>query len=349
LKFDKEKTRKLLVGLATGDCQGITTEFFKDRNIYKLYKKYKKRGWPFTPVGREQWNMKAGEHSDDTDMAWAVVKSAYQKQSFDPSDIANNFVKWLHSNPKDIGNTTHEVLSGIANGSRWNESGRAFYEGNKQGAANGSLMRNGVINGLTDDLDEAFEMSLLHGIITHYAPLPVICCAIHTWVIHKLFEGVNPLEDLMWQKTFFSDWETWLNNSKNEDVITWKETVGKEDIEEEKQTILKTEFHHYEFNPYIGNFSRCAGYCLLTLQIALWALQWALDDKKFLAPMNLPEEVFAKNGVWTLGWVSLIGYDADTYAAVTGPLFAAKFGELPKEMTSNLQIHGWWNQLTKEQ
>ena len=349
MRFDKDKTRKLLVALASGDCLGVTTEFFKDKNVYKLYKKYEKQGWPFVPVGREQWNLKAGEHTDDTDMAWAIVKSVYQKQSFDPSDIANNFVKWLLSDPKDIGNTTSYVLSGINNGQQWNDAGRIFYEGNKNGAANGSLMRNGVINGLTDDLDEAFEMSLLHGIITHYAPLPVICCAIQTWVIHKLFEGSSPLEDLMWIGTFFDEWEKWLFKSKNEDVIMWRATVGEDDIKEAKKTILKTEFHHYEFNPFIGNFSRCAGYCLLTLQIALWALQWSMDDKEFVAPMNLPEEVFKHSKELALGWIPLIGYDADTYAAVAGPLFAAKYGEMPKTMTSNLQINGWWDQLTKEQ
>jgi hypothetical protein len=51
-----------------------------------------------------------------------------------------------------------------------------------------SLMRNGVVAAIYADEGEAAEARLidytvLHGIITHYAPLPVITCVVHSLLI----------------------------------------------------------------------------------------------------------------------------------------------------------------------
>ena len=108
--FDDQKVEKYLYALAAGDCLGVTTEFMRPQEVEKVYKRYKVQGWPLKPVGRTSFGLGPGEHTDDTDMAWAIVKAFYAKGKFDANEIAKNFGKWYESGPKDIGTHTREVL-----------------------------------------------------------------------------------------------------------------------------------------------------------------------------------------------------------------------------------------------
>jgi len=354
MNFDKKKIRKLLTGLAYGDSIGVTTEFCNTFFIPDLYEKFKHKGWPFKAVGKSQWNLSPGDHTDDTDMAWAIVKSCHENNKFDPEDIANEFVKWLDTNPTDIGNTTYRILSKIRSGKYWYTVGKEDWERNKNNAANGSLMRNGIICGLTNDLNEAFEMTLLHGMITHYAPLPQLCCCIQTWLIYHFLNGVNKLKNSSWKKEFLQVFDNYREkHCENEYVLDWFKNVDPKDIHYSQTTDLEWASNlliplldNTKFNPFEYEIGKSSGYCLLTLQIALWALQCGLEkDKIFIPPKNMPEEVFDKNGFDCLCWIPMIGYDADTYAATAGPLFTACFGDLSIERLSNLQINKWIDDL----
>ena len=82
------------------------------------------------------------------------------------------------------------------------------------------------------------------------------------------------------------------------------------------------------------------GYCLTTLQIAVWAMHWARRGEHYLAerlPAGFPREPFQRTGGDVLGWVALIGRDADTYGATAEPLVAAVAG-LPRSMTAGLEV-----------
>jgi len=340
--FNLNLTKDLLIGIATGDCLGVTTEFYRN-NINSLYKQYKNEGWPFVPIGRKKWKYGAGVHTDDTDMAWDIVKSVYNLQSFYPKDIARNFVVWLDTKPKDIGNTIYNTLNEIKSGTPWTEAAYNIWKDNKESAANGSLMRNGIICGFTDNLDKAFEMTMLQGMITHYGPLPQLCCCIQTWLIFNLLNNNNPLNDLDWIKKFGKDWLNFIKNNDNGWITQWFNNVTKENIQKAIDTIKNTEWSHYEFNPFEYNIGNSAGYCVLTLQIAIWAFQWSLEtDIIFDPPKTLSDTPFLKRGVWRLGWIPLIGYDADTYGATAGPFFIAYYKKLPDLMTENLQINQWF-------
>lgn len=349
------RTYTLIEGLALGDAIGVSSEFFnKTGRVMTVYDKFHEKGWPFVPVGRKKWKIKAGEHTDDTDMACCIVQAAYDAvgSSMDlaatddmeipPYYISSYFVDWLNTDPKDIGRTTRKVLEKIRDGVHWKNAGYEVWLENKENAANGSLMRNGVINGFTDSLHYAFDNSFLHGIITHYGPLPVLTCAIQTWIIHHLLNKNNPLEDPMWIDSFLTDWKKWTVDSELVELEEWLERVGQKPVEDAWDLLLETEWSHYEFNPFVYPIGGSAGYCLLTLQIALWALQWSLDkDNEIFPPRNLPNKVFSRKGQYCLGWIPMIGYDADTYAATAGPMFVAAHGRFPKEMRENLAIHKW--------
>jgi len=354
MNFNKKKMKQLLRGLAYGDAIGVTTEFHRGGTEH-VYEQFKSQGWPSRAVGKDKWNLEPGDHTDDTDMAWCIVESAYEKGKFNPEDIAYKFVGWLNTNPPDIGNTTHNVLSAIRDGTEWYEAGRNVWIENKNNAANGSLMRNGVICGLTDDLNEAFEMTLLHGMITHYAPLPQLCCAIQTWFIHHFLNGVNKFESNSWMKEFVKEFEDFLYNCQNKYLVKWFEDVhfasptSESDYEFALKILDHSEWDCKQLNPFTMQIGQSGGYCLITLQIALWAMQWALIDDIFPTPKRMPKAVFEKNGLDCLCWIPLIGYDADTYAATAGPVFTSHFGDLPANKSDNLQINKWIKELYNRQ
>jgi len=139
------RTYRLLEGLALGDSIGVTTEFFSGSGrVISVYDKFHRFGWPFVSVGKKKWNLKPGDHTDDTDMACCIVQSVYDEvgnemdlagHRVNPVSISEYFVRWLNTNPKDIGNTTHSVLCKLRDGVAWNDAGYEVWETNKNGDA----------------------------------------------------------------------------------------------------------------------------------------------------------------------------------------------------------------------
>lgn len=136
---------------------------------------------------------------------------------------------------------------------------------------------------------------------------------------------------------FRDDWERWLMGEKDEHVPTWRARVD-DRYERAWRTLLGTDFDPDSFSPFHVPIGPFKGYCLLTLQIALWATQWSMRDAALPAPDGFPGEVFERTGPHVLGWVVMIGEDADTYGAAAGPLVAALHGGLPEAMTDGMWI-----------
>jgi len=136
-----------------------------------------------------------------------------------------------------------------------------------------------------------------------------------------------------WIDLFFADFENWYRTSKNPWTKIWLSGVGKTHLEEAEQTIREAEWDYLKFDPFKCHIGGSGGYCLLTQQIATWALGWSLEIKeKFPAPLEAFKPIFERQGPMTLSWIPMIGYDADTYAATAGPMIAAAFGGLPQSM-----------------
>ena len=100
-----------------------------------------------------------------------------------------------------------------------------------------------------------------------------------------------------------------------------------------------------DFDPFTEDFAGKDGYCLLTLQVATWALRWskveAEDEDVPLPPSHqaLAKE-FRKRGPDTLGWFGLIGHDCDTYAAsAAAAIVAANDGVVPASLRKGLAIY----------
>ena len=331
----KARLRLLLSGLAAGDSLGATSEFVPQARVPEVYASCRAKGWPFRQVGGGTFGWRPGEPTDDTQMAMRIVRSFLDRGEFDGQDVAQRFVEWMRSGPRDIGNTTRRTLAGIAAGAKWFEGGLAEYRRNPGNAANGSLMRNGVTPALAKDLDDAFRVTVSHSVMTHYAPLPVLCCAAQTFLIRELLEGRNPI-DGDWLSGFRESFTLWIAKAEDEPCAAWRASVG-DHLEQAWETLTNADFDADSFSPFATSFAGKDGYCLLTLQIAVWAATWAKRNVALPDPPGYAAEVFARTGPWTLSWVVLIGHDADTYGATAGPLIAAACGDLPEALTDGLQ------------
>jgi ADP-ribosylglycohydrolase len=328
--------RILMEGLAAGDALGVTSEFLSLEEVRTLYLLNKSSGWPFEPIGGGPFGFRARRPTDDAEMALAIVKAWVESVEgcgdfpgvFDGERIAKHFVQWLDSKPRDIGIATRVTLSAVRAGTPWHRGGYEFWRNNRQAWSNGSLMRNGVVAAMAKDEYQAFRHSLYHGLITHWAPLPAICCAAQTWLI---VNGAELLEEDSsslylkdnWREDFRRAWNFWLCTDQDPIVREWCDATW-DDHEEAWSIFMAADFNPDSFRPFAP--IEHIGFCLTTLQIGVWSMQWAARDCPYPAeylPDGFPQEPFQKTGAEVLSWVAMIGRDSDTYGATAGPMIAA--------------------------
>jgi len=348
----REHLGLLLAGHAVGDSLGSTSEFMSREEVLKLYGEKKSSGWPFAHIGGGHFKWRPGQATDDTQMACIMVRSYIEKGEFDPADIAARLVDWLNTDPVDVGTTTVITLQNIKNGAPWYEGGLKDFHRRPLNASNGSLIRNGIIPGMADSIEDAFRFSLYQSIITHYAPRPVICCAAHTFLIWQLLEGERPfraswVRKKSWQKMFREIWNEWFESAKKDKIISGWEKNVREKIPDAWMAFEETDFYPDTFNPYVFSPKGGAGYVLTTLQIAIWATQWATKNERFTRAEGYPSEVFEKTGPWVLGWVAMTGGDTNSYGSTAGPLIASALGGFPDEMLEGLEIMKEFGDLIK--
>ena len=150
----------------------------------------------------------------------------------------------------------------------------------------------------------------------------------------NLLEGRWPL-DGDWLAAFRREWTDWLTDTNDDFVRQWRALV-EPTMKDAWAAVSATPFETGAFNPFEIDYVGRTGYCLLTLQIALWALRWSRMTGEYPVPDGFPAGVFERRGAWCVGWPAMLGYDADTYGAVAGPLIAAAHGQLPESMTNDL-------------
>lgn len=327
-----------LIGIASGDALGVTSEFVPQHRIPHVYRRFSPDGWPFAPVGGGWLDLPPGGHSDDTEMALCIYKSIQALGRFDPVDISARFVAWMKSGPRDIGSTILGSLSRIARGRSWLDAGRIGFFECRESASNGSLMRNGLIGYIPSEPHDAFSLSLKQCLITHYSPLPVLCCCAQTYIIRLLLEGLDlPVH---WQEDFRRDWQAWIATERDSVVHDWIRTVG-DSLDSAWSEFMDADFSPETFDPFAVTYSGRSGHCLLTLQIAVWVLHRSSMKGGFRIPESFPATVFERHGPWALGWAAMLGYDSDTYCSTAGPMLSARYGGLPDELVSGLMVHDW--------
>ncbi len=122
----KERARGCLLGQLTGDALGSAVEF---KDSYEIADRYPDGVRTLKDGGT--WNLIAGQPTDDSEMALALARSLVAAGRFDTRLVADAYVRWLQSDPFDIGYTTSSGLEAIS-------AGRRATSGSQ---ANGALMR----------------------------------------------------------------------------------------------------------------------------------------------------------------------------------------------------------------
>jgi len=169
-----------LLGMAVGDALGTTYEFERiDQPDYPSLA----TGPATDIVGGGPFDLKAGQITDDTQMAVCIARSLTEKRAIDMLDIATRYVAW-YQHAFDVGNQTSAALRAIENGESVGTAGRkVWHASGRRAAGNGSLMRCAPIGVFFADAVKhaqpsvLVEASLTDSLITHADPRCAIACA----------------------------------------------------------------------------------------------------------------------------------------------------------------------------
>ena len=281
-----------LQGLAVGDALGTTLEFAEPGTFR-----------PITDmVGGGPFGLGPGEWTDDTSMALCLAESLVEKNSFDPQDQMERYIRWWreghlsHSGTCfDIGITTRKALGQF-------EITQDPFSGSSDSfaAGNGSIMRLAPIPMFYAQRPElAIMKSAESSRTTHGAIEAIDACRYLGAIIVGALNGA-PKDELL---------------SEHYCPITdyWKKNPLTSKIDD----IAMGSFRHKEPPDIKGT-----GYVVESLEAALWAFNKAETfDEGCLLAVNL-------------------GDDADTTGAIYGQIAGAYFGEqgIPQKWLRNLAM-----------
>lgn len=129
MSISKNKIAGAVYGFAIGDAMGATTEFMTHEQIRKVY------GKVTNIIGGGWLRLSAGEVTDDTQMSMCIMKAIMESTSYGfIRFVADEFVKWFHSGPKDVGGQCAKGISYYINTGQ-------FIDYDAEAKGNGSLMR----------------------------------------------------------------------------------------------------------------------------------------------------------------------------------------------------------------
>lgn len=175
----------MLVGLAVGDALGAPLEFQDPREPDDYITKYHTGGI---------WNVKKGEWTDDTAMAFAMGSAIRAEGAFDADVIMQNFCKWYFDGafiPRgvcfDIGTTTVNALRKYADDPSRPYAGST----NPKNSGNGALMRIAPIVLCAKSRDHLVQLATQQTLLTHGTEM---CVLYSRMFAEELYAG-SPLQN----------------------------------------------------------------------------------------------------------------------------------------------------------
>jgi ADP-ribosyl-[dinitrogen reductase] hydrolase len=294
-----------IYGVIVGDALGTTYEFEKAKNI-KLPKK-------LNIIGKGPFKVAKGQVTDDSEMTIALFRSIYKNKKYDKEDVAKAYIRWIKSDPADVGLTTQKAL---LNAKNYKDTVRNAKKYNQNSLSNGFLMRimplaivgMGLI-APNKDLDKYIKEEVL---MTH----PDKLC----YYTAKLY--VKILIYLMLKGELYKDKKENVHNMSNESIE--KEALRIIDEDEFinssalKRLVLSSRKTPHYVNRFVsGSYDidgEYMGFMFISLQIAFYELY---NAKSYEAGMR---DIIKYGG------------DTDTNCAIAGAMLGAKFGydNIPK-------------------
>lgn len=297
----------VLLGTAVGDALGVPYEF--DHRVLR-------DGEEAEMLGGGPFGFEPAEWSDDTSMAMAIADVAATTgadlTSGEALDaIAANFLEWLDSEPKDMGNQTSAVLRATRRrlrsdpdarpGRAMREEALIYASTNPRSAGNGALMRTApVALAHLDDRNTLADAARSVAGLTHADPLAgdscvVWCEAIRVAVLEGRFDVAAGLDLLPAVRV--DQWADWLEQAATKPPST--------------------------FNP--------NGFTVPALQAAAASI----------LQTPVPDEDAGRHFAESLFTAIRIGHDTDTVAAIAGGLLGARWGAQAILEVWRRQVHGW--------
>jgi ADP-ribosyl-[dinitrogen reductase] hydrolase len=310
---DRAHARGALLGLAVGDALGTTLEF---KALTAPAFPRLADGPHREVVGGGPFAVRAGQVTDDTQMACALATSLRLLKRFAPEDVLARYRGWL-PHAFDVGKQTRAVLEASSGAPTPFHAARAYWE--QQGrkpAGNGSLMRTAPIGVyFASRREDRVKASLEESLLTHADPRCALACvafngAIATAVTHP---GAEPQQVLDGGLADLGTAGAQLGRMMPEHLREVQDGMARirEDLrlaQTDDPQLYGPELHLHQHQ----------GFVRVALRLAFWEL--------FHAPSFAAALIDAVNR----------GGDADTNGAITGALCGAVFGEeaLPRAWKS---------------
>lgn len=275
-----------LWGAVVGDALGVPVEFMKREEIAAN---------PVTGMrGHGTHDQPAGTWSDDSSLLICTAESLLSSNTLNTRDMATRFRRWLldghwtpHGQVFDLGIAVRQALARFCAGKPPERcGGREEFDN-----GNGSLMRILPASLWFLTAHSSSELDTVHRVssITHAHPRAMMACGFFTLMVRALFAGKSPSE------AHCSAWEqAQAYYTHHEDFMgEWP--------------------HFARLDPAtLSNLPeseiRSSGYCIHTLETAIWCLLHAENfEQAVLRAVNF-------------------GEDTDTNGSVTGALAGLHFG-----------------------
>lgn len=286
----QDRVKGCLFGLAVGDALGGPLEMKREHEIKRAYGEVKEF------IGAGWLKLEPGETTDDTAMAIALADSLIEKQGFDLDDIAQNYLRWYDSKPKDIGGTTRRALARLKQGIPPERSGLpAPNEGN------GTIMRCAPI-GLAyfKQPKQLEDYSKAEAAVTHASPVCMDGSFLVNLAISELLKG----------NSFQEFWQA-------------RQANGLTGFDEQlKKPFLKPSI-----------ISSPSGHVPQTLQAVFWALQkFSSFEEGLVKTVNLGGDADTTGAVYGAIAGAEHGFQAIPERWVNGLLLKEELFELSREL-----------------
>ena len=188
-----DQFRGCLLGLAVGDALGTPVERLEAAEVQSRHGKVREM------LGGGYLHLAPGGVTEETELMLAVLDSYIETRHFDPIDVAERFLAWYRSGPREIDGLTREACENLLYGYNFERAGydawQAMPDSMRQGSA--SLPR-GAPTGLLhyhDHIHLIGESRVVSG-ITHYDErCKLACVCFNLAIAHLLLVGAEGLLD----------------------------------------------------------------------------------------------------------------------------------------------------------
>jgi ADP-ribosyl-[dinitrogen reductase] hydrolase len=276
-----DRIRGGIYGLAVGDALGAAVEFMEKEEIQARY------GVLREIVGGGWLNLRAGDWTDDTEMALAVAEGVAKDPENPVPYIGEAFLRWRATNPPDIGGTVRAVFHAYDLVKDWHRAAKQIHARTGKTAGNGALMRTLPLAFVYRDAFALFMRCMEVARMTHWDPEAGLTCYLYCLVAQGFLRG----------------WE--FGESYNKALDALRKVIPRAEVGEVAAKLIDK---LAQVASWPAETLKPTGYTVDTLACALWCVA---NSRSF-------EEAVVK--------AVNLGGDADTVGAVAGGLTGVMYG-----------------------